>query len=270
MATPPRAGLHLMLLVDSRLRGDDGGEEFVVYPHPESTTVHTDSVLQAAALFVVDYNLYLLGRWGRGVELVAQPLLDDTVGKFGGDHTLAQAEDLAVVGEYGPLDGVRVVCDDGAYPAHLVGRDGLAQARSAEEHRPVRLTSRDRLGGPYANYRVRGLVVSVCHAEVDDLIDPRIFPQLVPYKVLEVDPGIVGADRHHVPFIVHFCAPPSTSVSRSSLISSNYGKDSRSNTVVTASYPARTAGKMARLVEAPGFGEHPKLKHLLPTRWSKS
>jgi hypothetical protein len=57
MATPPRAGLHLMLLVDSRLRGDDGGEEFVVYPHPESTTVHTDSVLQAAALFVVGYNL---------------------------------------------------------------------------------------------------------------------------------------------------------------------------------------------------------------------
>src|SRR5215210_4239635 len=44
MATPPREGPPFLLPVDSRFRGNDGGERSGVCPKPQSTTVPADSV----------------------------------------------------------------------------------------------------------------------------------------------------------------------------------------------------------------------------------
>src|SRR5215210_6074975 len=44
MATPPREGPPFLLPVDSRFRGNDGGERSGVCPQPQSTTVPADSV----------------------------------------------------------------------------------------------------------------------------------------------------------------------------------------------------------------------------------
>src|SRR5215210_1982680 len=49
MATPPREGPPFLLPVDSRFRGNDGGERSGVCPQPQSTTVPADSVSQLRA-----------------------------------------------------------------------------------------------------------------------------------------------------------------------------------------------------------------------------
>src|SRR5215211_4164070 len=51
MATPLRASLRLLLLVDSRLRRNDGRAGLVVRSQPESVTVQTDSVSGTVRLF---------------------------------------------------------------------------------------------------------------------------------------------------------------------------------------------------------------------------
>lgn len=108
------------------------------------------------------------------IKDIPQPLLGQPPGQLDSDDPLAHAQDLGVVAQHGPLDAEAVVRGDGADALDLVGGDGDAQPRAADNEGAVGLAFGDELGGGGGAVRVGRLVGRLVAADVDDLGDARV------------------------------------------------------------------------------------------------
>src|SRR6478609_3735377 len=96
----------------------------------------------------------------------------------------------------------------GADAFHLVGSDGDADSGTAEQDGPVSGAVPDHLAGGNAHVRVGPAEVirrvAPVDADVDDLADTRIVPQVREDLVLVVHAGFVRADNEPQPHDVSF------------------------------------------------------------------
>lgn len=116
-------------------------------------TIHL--LLLAELLLLVGTNALDLGVGGaRSVKDVAQPLLGQVPGKLNADDPLAEAEDLAVVGQDGALDGEGVVAGRGSDALDLVGCNGNTQTGTADEQSSVGFASLNLASGLNGEMRV--------------------------------------------------------------------------------------------------------------------
>src|SRR4029453_8140895 len=82
-------------------------------------------------------DLVDLGGRGAALELRGQPVVEDLLGRLGGDHPRAHGQHLGVVGLAGPFGRVGVVGGGRPDPWDLVGGDGHAQAGAADQQGAV-------------------------------------------------------------------------------------------------------------------------------------
>ena len=108
------------------------------------------------------------------IKLVAQPLLGQAPRQLKADYPLAHAQHLRIVAQHAALDAEAVVGRDGADALDLVGGDGYAEPRAADEQRAVRLAFCDETRCLCRADRVRSLIVGRVGADVDDLRDARV------------------------------------------------------------------------------------------------
>src|SRR5215218_1943331 len=129
---------------------------------------------------------------GRGAafELRGQPVVEDLLGRLGGDHPGPHGQDLGVAGLAGPFGRVGVVGGDGPDPGDLVGGDGHAQAGAADQQGAVVLAPGHGLGDLGGDV---GIVEPVAVAVVPDLV--ALLAQVGGQVLLQRGAGLVGADR---------------------------------------------------------------------------
>ena len=80
---------------------------------------------------------------------------------------------------------------DGTHAADLVGGNGHAQARAANQDGAVDLAGRDELGGADGNVGVGGLVVSAVGADVDDRNNTGVLGKVGLDGLLVADTGVL-------------------------------------------------------------------------------
>src|SRR5674476_1262158 len=134
----------------------------------------------------------LLGAVAGRIEGVAKPLPREPAGELDADDALAHAEDLGVVGKDRALDRERVVGSHRTDSLYLVGADGNAEPRAADQDRAVGLTGNEKPGCRDGNVGVRR-VLDPADADVDDASYARIVLQVSADGLLVLETGLITA-----------------------------------------------------------------------------
>lgn len=104
-------------------------------------------LLAELLLFVVANALHLGSRATLLVKDVTQPLLCELPSELNTDDSLSEAQDLAVVGQDGTLNGEWVVRCDSSDTLDLVGSDGDTKTGSTDKDTSVCFACLDLAGG---------------------------------------------------------------------------------------------------------------------------
>ena len=114
------------------------------------------------------------------------------------EHACTHGEDVRVVVAAGHLCRVAVPAQGGADALDLVGGDGDADARAADEDAALAFTARDRAGHSLA---VDGVVAALLAVGAEVLVGKAQLVEMAHDLLLEGIAAVVTSDRNHIQYL---------------------------------------------------------------------
>ena len=114
------------------------------------------------------------------------------------EHACTHGEDIRVVVAAGHLGGVAVPAQGGTDALDLVGGDGDADARAADEDAALAFTARDRARDGFA---VDGVVAAFLAVGAEVLIGKAQLVEMAHDLLLEGIAAVVTSDRNHIQYL---------------------------------------------------------------------